>query len=559
MTLHRNPGGFLRRIAVCLLALFVVALSVPLAPVQAQTSYTHEVIIYGGGFQAVAAALNAQDTYRYLKGGVSARILLINPFSIMGGLGTVNGQNFYDIRNWNGAQPQRGNHIKFYNQYSQFYSTGQMASYLLNQLTAKGGITVLQPHDIRSVSRSTTTGRISSVVTQKLVRSNSSWLFDTAAPQTTYTAPVFIDASDNGRLTRLAGLTTTLGRGDRNADRRQMAATLMFKVKNIDFAAIKNAELAGQSWFAVTEPDGSRAFYGGANDLANTSKTALQAFNNSNDRFQIKALNAAEDRYSAGSVTGQGEYWINALLIYGVDGRCERKDGCADTTTYPDGSTAWNVEKAYAEARALMVTGSGFTNALKQLTGFANFQYVTLLVNGQTVPVVGESLYLRETIHTPTSASGTGETNYALTAGEVAGAGPSSTFGSDLGNYARRIGLTYYQMDSNGYTKSLSGGVWFAVPDGNPYGQPDNPAYIPIDTLLTNQAPNLLLAGYSANAGSWAWSQLRVLPNLTVLGDAAGVSAAYAVHSATDPYNFPSTTITNVQNRIVALNGRIDK
>lgn len=558
MNLHRNPGGFLRRIAVCLMALFVVGLSMPLAPAQAQTSFTHEVIIYGGGFQAVAAALNAQDTYRYLKGGTSARILLINPFSIMGGLGTVNGQNFYDIRNWNGAQPQRGNHLKFFNQYGQFYSTGQMASYLFNQLSLKGGITVLQPNDVRSVARNTTTGRISSVVTQKLVRTNGTWLFDSAAPQETYSAPVFIDASDNGRLTRLAGLTTTLGRGDRNVDQRQMAATLMFKVRNIDFAAIQAANTAGQRWYTATDSDGSRAFYGGADDLANTAKTALRGFNNSNERFQIKAMNAAEDRQS-GSTTGQGDYWINALLIYGVDGRCERKDGCPDTTTYPDGSTAWSVEKAFADARAMMVPGSSFTNALRQMTGFANFQYVTINVGGIDYPVVGEALYLRETIHTPTSASGTGESNYALTATEVAGAGATSTTGSDVGNYARRIGLTYYQMDSNGYRKSWNGASWVPDADTNPYGQPSNPAYIPIDTLLTNQAPNLLLAGYSANASSWAWSQLRVLPNLTVLGDAAGVSAAYAVHSATDPFNFPSTTITNVQNRIFALNGRIDK
>lgn len=559
MTLHRKPAGLLRRIGVCLVALFVIALTVPLAPAQAQTAYTHEIIIYGGGFQAVAAALNAQDTYRYLKGGTSARILLINPFSIMGGLGTVNGQNFYDIRNWNGAQVQRGNHTKFFTQYGQFYSTGQMASYLYNLLSTKGGITVLQPYDVRSVSRNTTTGKINSVNVQKLVRSNATWLFDSAAAQTTYSAPVFIDASDNGRLTRLSGITTTLGRADRDTDQRQMAATLMFKVKNIDLTAIQNANTAGQRWYTATDSDGSKAFYGGQDDLDNTSKTALQSFNNSSDRYQIKALNAAEDRYSGGSITGQGEYWVNALLIYGVDGRCEKKDGCADTTTYPDGSVAWSVEKAFAEARAMMVPGSSFTNALKQMTGFANFQYVTINVGGVDYPVVGEALYLRETIHTPTSASGSGETNYALTAGEVAGAGASSASGSDLGNYSRRIGLTFYQMDSNGYRKYQSGSTWFPEPDTNPYGAPTNPAYIPIDTLLTNQAPNLLLAGYSANAGSWAWSQLRVLPNLTVLGDAAGVSAAYAVHSATDPYNFPSTTITNIQNRIVVLNGKIDK
>lgn len=543
-----------------LIALLALPLALPSSSAEAQTTYTHDIIIYGGGFQGVAAALNAQDSYRALKGGVSARILLINPFSILGGLGTVNGQNYYDIRTWNGAQPQQGNHIKFYNQFGQFYATGEMANWLASQVSAKGGITVLQPHDITSVSRNTTTGRINSVTVQKLARSNQAWIFDSASAPVTYTAPVFIDASDNGRLTAKANVGTTLGRQDRNADRRQMVATLMFKVKGLDIQAIRNANAAGQRWWVVSDSNGSIGFWGGDDDLANTSKTDLQSFNNNNSRYQIKAMNAAEDRNSGGSTIGQGEYWINTLLIYGVDGRCERKDSCADQTTYPDGSTAWNVEYAFAQARAMMAPGTAFTNALRQMTGFANFQYVTVNVGGVNYPVVGESLYLRETIHTPLSTAGTGEGNYALTASEVSGAGATSTTGTDTGNFSRRIGLSYYYMDSNGYTKSFNGTRWVADADPHTgYPSPTNPVYVPIDALLTNQAPNLLLAGYSANVGSWAWTQVRVLPNLTVLGDAAGVSAAYAVHTATDPYSFPSTTITNIQNRIKLLNGKIDK
>jgi hypothetical protein len=550
---------FSRSLYLLLAALLALPLGLPLSSAQAQTSYTHEIIIYGGGFQGVAAALNAQDTYRYLKGGASARILLINPFSALGGLGTINGQNFYDIRTWNGSQPQQGNHIKFFNQFGQFYSTGEMANWLQSQINAKGGITVLQPHDITSVARNTTTGRITSVTVQKLARSNQAWIFDSASAPATYTAPVFIDASENGRLTWKANIGTTLGRQDRNTDRRQMVASLMFKVRGIDIQAIKNAQAAGKRWAYTTDSNGSEAFYGGQDDLADTTKTALQSFNRNYPRYQIKAMNAAEDRYSGGSLTGNDEYWINTLLIFGVDGRCERKDNCADQTTYPDGSTAWSVEYAFAQARAMMVPGSDFTNALKQMTGFANFQYVTINVGGVNYPVVGESLYLRETIHTPLSTAGSGESNYALTASEVSGAGATSTTGTDTGNFSRRIGLSFYYMDTNGYTKSFNGSFWTADPDPNPYAQPSNPVYLPIDTLLTSQAPNLLLPGYSANIGSWAWAEARVLPNLTVLGDAAGVSAAYAVHSATDPYNFPSTTITNIQNRIVALGGRINK
>ncbi len=557
--------------------LAVLVLPQSSAPAIAQTTFTHDVIIYGAGFGGIAAALNAYDTILALNNR-TPRILLINPQSVLGGLGTINGQNFWDWRLWqsdSNSSPQWGNHLKFIRgngtssapQFDQFYSTDELANWFAAQINAKSsGITLLQPFDVRSVVRNTSTGRITSVTVQQLTRQNQAWLFDSTRPQTTYTAPVFIDASENGRLTRLSGITTTTGRQDRSADRRQMVATLMFRAKGVNYTQIRG--LPG--WGHKVDYNGTVGFYGGGQEIAaavnaapGTTLHPLGQFNKNNTRYQIKAMNVAEDRASTAPAPASEldrVYWFNTLLIVGVDGTCERKDGCPDTFTYSDGSTAWSSDYAFAQARAVLSTPE-FINAMRAFPGFANFQLVTITVGGITYPQVGESIYLRETLHTPLNPALSGTSNYALTQDEIINAGDRFTNGSDQANYANRIGLGFYQMDSNGYTKTnpASGNM---DPDPNPYNrEPANPSYVPVDAILTSQSPNLIVAGYTANIGSWGWTMMRVLPNLTVLGDAAGVLAGYAVNYQADPLSFASnaTWMTNVRNRIKLLGGRVDK
>jgi hypothetical protein len=561
-------------------------------PAAAQT-YTHDIIIYGAGFGGVAAALNAHRTYSDLN-GVAPRILLINPQSVVGGLGALNGQNFWDWRRWDGdkvtastyaqvtvngisidRQPQMGSHAKYSvgtpvngkPQFDQIYATSEMTTYLNSQLSAKAGLTLLQAHDVKTVSRDAA-GRITSVNVQKLKRENQAWLFDPAFAVATYTAPIFIDASENARLTRLAGLTTTLGRQDRNSDNRQMVASLMFRVKGIN----KNQLVGQPGWGLINDKNGHVGFWGGnteiaaaVNAAAGTTLYPLGQFNKNNARYQIKGMNVAEDRTSAALAPASEldrVYWVNTLLIVGVDGNCERKDGCADegATAYPtDGLKPWSADYAFTQARTTLSTPA-FLSAMQAFPGFAGMQLMTVTAGGVTYPSVGESLYLRETIHTPLSASGPfTDASFALTAAEITGAGSTSATGSDESNKANRIGLGYYWMDSNGYTKA------------NPAsGQTDpdpvaatllNPVYVPVDALLTNQAPNLIVAGYSANISSRAWTMMRVLPNLTVLGDGAGVLAGYARSYQADPLSFASNAswMTNVRNRIVLYGGRVDK
>lgn len=572
-----KQGMKTRLMVLCGLIALVAGLFGPATPrASAQTNYN--IIIYGGGFSGIAAALNAYDGYRGLTGGTNPRILLINNQSALGGLGTINGQNFMDWNLWqanSNSSVHEGSFRKFVNgtgttsapQFDRFYSTSELSNWFASQISARSAsITLLQPYDLRSVARNSS-GKITSVTVQKLKRENQAWLFDTAVAQETYTASVFIDASENGRLTAQTGITVNTGRQDRPSDRRQMVATLMFRARGIDYT-----QTVGKSgWSSLTDKNGTVGLVGGNTEI-NAAATitdpanplyALGQFNRTNTRFQIKGMNVAEDRASTTAAPGSQlsrVYWFNTLLIVGVDGLCERRYGCQDTYTYSDGSTAWSTDYAYAQARNVLLS-TQFRDAMRAFPGFSQFQVETIVVNGITYASAGESLYIRETIHTPKNPSQTLDgNNYGLTISQMAGAGSTTANGTDALHFDYRLGLQFYNFDSNGYTKNNpSTGKLDADPKPNP--DSPHPSYLPIGALLTSQVPNLILAGYSASVSNWAWTSVRVLPNQAVIGDAAGMLAAYSINYIADPLSFGSnlTWITNVRNRLRTQGARVDK
>ncbi|MEW5897947.1 MAG: FAD-dependent oxidoreductase, partial [Bacillota bacterium] len=70
---------------------------------------------------------------------------------------------------------------------------------------------------------------------------------------------------------------------------------------------------------------------------------------------------------------------------------------------------------------------------------------------------------------------------------------------------------------------------------------------------------NLLVPGYATGAASLAWAEVRVIPNLCVLGDAAGAAAAEAVLSGADPALFRQEQIKWVQAALRKTGARLDK
>ena len=88
---------------------------------------------------------------------------------------------------------------------------------------------------------------------------------------------------------------------------------------------------------------------------------------------------------------------------------------------------------------------------------------------------------------------------------------------------------------------------------------PVHPVYLPYEALLTHYVSNLLLPGYAANVSSFAWGEVRVLCNLCVLGDAAGIAAAYCVINNLQPLYLNDSQIADIQALLRTVDAKLDK
>ncbi|GIP41430.1 hypothetical protein J31TS4_47100 [Paenibacillus sp. J31TS4] len=499
---------------------FALSLSAGMAvnrPASAPGNY--DIVIYGGGPQAVSTALQASAT---TEGRAS--ILMIVPERAPGSIMSVGRQNLFDVNYYRasklpeGIDPkyegsQAGSLYRFLGDLTAVFPPEKMEAYFRTKLAEKRVQVRYDTDLVKVTTRPAAAGagenaaagshRVSSVELKPLVRNaDGHAVFDETAPGEPVSAQVFVDASETGRLVRLSGQHVgTVGREDQNPDARQMAATLMFKVRGVDAQkAVKDWSLEG---FTMS-PKGSFQLWGG---YEMRQLNALQQYAESAGPFRLKPYNAGEDGYSGAGAPGSPrmELWMNMLLIYDVDARKAARDRGAGEALYPSGG---GTEPELAREEAVReIAKPEFLSLLRQLKGFEQAELV--LVDGK--PEVGEILYLRESIHTAQVADPATRTyRFALDREGVTG--------GDTKYYERRIGLGYYHFDSNSYKKgeSLS----------NPIGKP---WYVPYDVLVGPKLSNVLLPGYAANIDSYAWTAMRVYPNLIMLGDAAGTAAGLAV------------------------------
>lgn len=556
---------------------------------------TVDIVVYGGTVAGVAAAAKAAGN---LKGIRDKKIALIIPDPVdhngngvcLGGLATVGGQNYFDQRNWSrdglpDVHPAQGTYAWWSdNGKQQFYGVKNLADTMKQDLAKYGSmISYYYGYDITSVSWGN--GKISSVNLKQIKRDASTGVVVWENTTATVKGTVFIDASDSGRLTRLSNFGGTVGRYDFPAHAldaseksspgqgRQQVATLMFKVTGID-TSVREIDLSGKS------PDGMRDVFvvptakeehkearGNGGKYAYKNNTTIVNFNNKYgpQGFVLKPFNAAQDGENS------AEWWVNMLLLFNVDGRANNRD--KGTSIFPADmrSDYKTVDDAWVAGRK-MLENPEFLSAMRCFPGF---QSAKLVMDSDGKPAVGKILYLRETIHAAQSSSaranGTENSNYGLHAMDCWDAGASSSEKTDKRNYKKRIGLNYYYSDINGYKfedlKDANGKyIWFdevgqkirsdiGVTDETP----KNPVYVPYDALATNFVYNLLIPGYAVGASSFAWAEIRVLPNQCVLGDAAGVAAAYAVKNAKDPLNFSQTDIANIQTLLKNSNALLEK
>lgn len=532
-----------------------------------------DVIVYGGGFAGCAAARNAAALMP------EKSICLIVPESAeeLGGLGTSGGQNFTDIRIWRNQLVTQGSFMRWFTLSGQFYNTRFMAEIIQKDLAQYPNLSILYGYDILAVSL-------------KNKKVNDLYLADLAdwengsvkwgTRRKILEAKIFIDASDDGRLAMFSGAPVSNGREDWPSQYlpeeekaggwyRQQAATLMFKVTGVQ--APSQPGMLGE-WVFTRDALGSWGLAGGKETWRKNPQVIAfnEKYRSVGPGFAIKPINAAQDG------AGSSEWWVNTLLVFNVDGRVHDRD--KGTVNEPRSTAAGyrSLEQGRQEAQELLQNPE-FIETLRQFTVNADgqeygFGQARLILDEKGKPVVGKELYIRETVHARQEAqlpsADSENTNYAVTAREAQKAGSDKNSGEDQENYAERIGLGYYMMDINAYSPEdlkKSGTYDWPVtrwvrPDWAVNGgEPQNPVYLPYSMLTVQEPDNLLLAGYAVGCSSFAWAELRVLPNLAVLGDAAGVAAARAVLYGESPRGFKAEQIRWVQEKLLEQGAKLDK
>lgn len=468
----------------------------------------YDIIIYGGGPQAVAAALKASAVT-----GDYARILMIVPEEAPGSIMTVGKQNLFDLNYYRSAHlpaalpadyegTQGGTLYRFLRDMGPVFSPRDMALYLQRRMAAHSNITVWYRTELTEVALQPAPGpgtgtAIKAIRVQPISRNGMGWYRYTGTRTRPLHARIFIDASETGRLVRLAGVDYAVGREDQGADKRQMGATLMYKIRGVN--VYKAVKADPKRYGYALSSQGALQFWAG--DEAFRIPEMI-AFDRSSPHFRIKGYNAGEEGISkAFDDTRRMEFWMNQILIYNVDARKAWRDKAAENGLYPD-SGGLDPEMA-RDMAADMLARPEFIRMVRQLPGFGEAE---LVMRGGK-PEIGGMLYLRESIHTVRRGE---DRRFALTKRDVLNGGETY--------FPRRIGIGYYNFDSNTYTKdeSLS----------NPLHKP---WYVPYEVLTTPQVANLLIPGYAASIDSFAWTAMRVYPNLIMLGDAAGTAAGLSL------------------------------
>lgn len=527
------------------------------------------IVVYGATMAGVAAAAKAA------KNAPSATIHLIVPDPVdyngngccLGAIGTVGGQNFFDI-GWKDVLARtyytNGSFKWWCGQMGQHYNVDAMSDLLKRDLTKAeygGRIKIHYAYDITGIGWESS--HITEVRLKRIFRDTDGTVkWDEKADTLTIAGDVFIDASESGRLTRMSNFGGTVGRYDwpaslldsdergSNGKARQQVATLMFKVKNFDRFKADDDELT------AGDKDNNGVYSATGGTRAYKTNTKILNFNNTHgpEGFALKPFNMAQDG------PGSDEWWVNMLLVFNVDGRAYNRDLTGDNSyLFPSDmrSDYKTVDDAWVAARKVL----DYPDFLPALRSFLGFEGADLVRDKNGDPVVGNSLYLRETIHSAFSSSdranGTEDTNYALSAKDFWNPGATKNTGNDSRHYAKRMGLNYYGLDINAYKfedlKQNGQYIWGhevteAARSDIKFPEHVSPTYITYSAIATNFVYNLLIPGYAAGIASLGWAEARTIPNQCVLGDAAGVAAAYAVNNNIDPLNFGSADITAVQN-----------
>ena len=427
---------------------------------------------------------------------------------------------------------------------------------------------------------------------------------NTSATTGRYNWPAeYLDYDENGIISDSPTKTVPC---DNTPAVRQQAATIIYKLKGVDLSIYKGS-------FSSSPNRVYHSLWGGDEYKVKGSETWQFNDKYSSQGIIIKSLNAGTNN------PANDDYYINNFLLFNVDGRANYRDtpegrrGFSSENSddenyiqdfYPKNKfkDTMTTDEAWVKARDFFVyKKEEILNAIHQIDGFggASFTGYSNDVGGQ--PEICDILYLRETVHTSKNFSqrtNNSENNYHVMIDD-AFQGINGVYDdkdkviiniaqkNENKTYSHRIGIASYGLDIHPYgvrdliDEESSDGIkyiWhnksfekmrpdfkknyldkclnFYNPDK--FYSPEYPLYVPYEALITNQVSNLLLPGYAAGVSSEAWGLVRIFANLCVLGDAAGVTAAYSIAEGTDPLYLNEADIGGIQDCLRNLGARLE-
>jgi len=244
-----------------------------LAAAPATAADGFEVIVYGGGPEAVAAAVAAARE--------GARVALLVPDPNVGGLFTRSWLNKLDLSyDVDGRLLTRGIFSEFWERvgWESSFDVARAQRALDGLLAAERNLTVILNAQLWRVE--TAAERITAVV----------------AAGRTYRARFFVDASEDMDLAALAGAQWTFGMEDAGLPGRAMAATLIFRMRGVNWAQLERDARAGRIDASVR---GTSAW---------GFLSATNRFRPSGPDFHLRGLNVGRQ--------ADGTVLINGLLIF---------------------------------------------------------------------------------------------------------------------------------------------------------------------------------------------------------------------------------------------------
>ena len=538
------------------------------------------IIVYGSGWAGIAAAAKAAKNAR----GATVHLISPYPDSRLGGISTIGGQNFIEVREWNkteelpGEIVQGGSFLEWYKFFHEvkYYNTNAMAIYLKAYVAGPNSNVVIHDcTDISDIITAKNPHRVIGIHLRKIAKDNNG-LVVWANGVDYLPCDIVIDASDDGKIARNVCPNIITGRFDwpeeflhedenKNGVAKQQAAILMFKMTGI----VDDSDSGDVEYEFDNEKKVNRA-WGGNKTCTGLidGKDKIRKFNEKFKKsgYMLTPFKAARDGILS------NDFWVGSLLVFNVDGRRHYRDNLTglNPTTYIPGTKSADEAYMYA-VNFLNRNADEILDALKEFPGFNSAEFVT--ENGKIA--VGDTLYIRESVHTSRGTFGychnTENKDFHLTTNACYCSG-TGTDGADRQNYTTRIGLGYYFGDLHPATTcSLKNGeddfTWelytqrgFRLDECYHKNKaPFHPVYIPYRVLVTESVANLLVPGYAANMSSLAWNEMRAFPNQAVLGDAAGVTAAYCVLNSTCPNSLDMLDISIIQNMLRTEGARLDK